>query len=188
VIFKPLRFASWESERGVATNYTTSVTLEDLPSEEILRSAPGIFQEKIAKRYELRVTVMGRWVVAAQLDSQSIDACQSVWRVPGHSVPVQAISLPQAIQEKCLALMSRLGLAFGCLDLIYTPDGEYVFSKSINRGDSYGSRNERLRSPCSTLSLNFSVLETESSAAPRGRRPCHSRVFEKKRVRCSRTT
>jgi glutathione synthase/RimK-type ligase-like ATP-grasp enzyme len=134
VIFKPLRFASWESERGVATNYTTSVTLEDLPSEEILRSAPGIFQEKIAKRYELRVTVMGRWVVAAQLDSQSIDACTTDWRVPGHSVPVQEIALPQAIQEQCLALMSGLGLAFGCLDLIYTPDGEYVFLEVNQQG------------------------------------------------------
>lgn len=134
VIFKPLRFASWESERGMATHYTTPVTLADLPSEEILRSAPGIFQEKIAKRYELRVTVMGRWIVAAQLDSQSIDACKSDWRVPGHRVPVQEITLPQAIQAQCLALMRGLGLAFGCLDLIYTPDGEYVFLEVNQQG------------------------------------------------------
>ena len=36
-------------------------------------------------------------------------------------------ALPRAVEERCIALMRKLGLAFGCIDLIVTPEGEDVF-------------------------------------------------------------
>jgi glutathione synthase/RimK-type ligase-like ATP-grasp enzyme len=35
--------------------------------------------------------------------------------------------LPAAIEEKCVALTQRLGLRFGCIDMIVTPEDKYVF-------------------------------------------------------------
>lgn len=29
--------------------------------------------------------------------------------------------------QKCLALVKNLGLVFGCIDMIVTPEGKYVF-------------------------------------------------------------
>lgn len=134
VIFKSLLFVSWESESGAATNFTAPVTVDDLPSEEILRSSPGIFQQEIPKLYEIRVTVMGKWVLAVQLDSQALEDSRTDWRVSGPQVPAREISLPGEIRDKCLAVMRRLGLVFGCIDLIVTPEGEYVFLEVNQQG------------------------------------------------------
>lgn len=134
VIFKSLLFVTWESEKGAATNFTSPVTVEDLPSEEILRSCPGIFQQKIPKSREIRVTMMGKWAVAAQLDSQALNDSKNDWRVLGPKVPVQEIELPRDIYDKCMAVLRRLGLIFGCIDLIVTPDGEYVFLEVNQQG------------------------------------------------------
>jgi hypothetical protein len=35
--------------------------------------------------------------------------------------------LPAPVQQQCRALLRRLGLVFGCIDLIVTPTGEHVF-------------------------------------------------------------
>jgi len=126
-IFKSFMFNVWSSALGTATNFTTTVTSEDLPSPEVLRSCPGIFQKHVAKLFEVRVTVMGRWVLAARLDSQGTTDSKVDWRVQGPEIPVEAFALPREVVGKCLALLRRLGLSFGCIDLIVTPEGEFVF-------------------------------------------------------------
>jgi glutathione synthase/RimK-type ligase-like ATP-grasp enzyme len=40
---------------------------------------------------------------------------------------VEPYELPPAVSEKCLELMRRLGIIFGCFDFIVTPDGRHVF-------------------------------------------------------------
>jgi glutathione synthase/RimK-type ligase-like ATP-grasp enzyme len=42
-------------------------------------------------------------------------------------VAVEAIDLPQAVADGLRALMSRLGLAYGAIDLRRRSDGEHVF-------------------------------------------------------------
>ena len=42
-----------------------------------------------------------------------------------HRLP--GIDLPAGLEESLHRLMRALGLAFGAIDLIQTPDGEYVF-------------------------------------------------------------
>jgi len=39
----------------------------------------------------------------------------------------QRAELPPQVEERCVQLMRQLGLAFGCIDLIVTPEDEYVF-------------------------------------------------------------
>ena len=40
---------------------------------------------------------------------------------------IDPIALPDAIARQCRAFVQRLGLVFGCFDLIVTPAGDYVF-------------------------------------------------------------
>lgn len=42
-------------------------------------------------------------------------------------MPHSRLGLPQSVLDKLRQLMDRLHLAFGCIDLIKTPAGEYVF-------------------------------------------------------------
>ena len=44
--------------------------------------------------------------------------------------------LPAEISQMCVQLVQRLGLVFGALDLLVTPEGEYVFLE-VNPGGQW---------------------------------------------------
>src|SRR5262245_11156578 len=48
-VFKPFHPAQWKKEDGVAMLFTSPVTADDLPDDEVLRLCPGIFQRAIPK-------------------------------------------------------------------------------------------------------------------------------------------
>jgi glutathione synthase/RimK-type ligase-like ATP-grasp enzyme len=49
----------------------------------------------------------------------------------------EAFTLPQAVEDKLRTLMKRLGLDFGCIDLVLTPEGQYVFLE-VNPAGQWG--------------------------------------------------
>lgn len=126
-IYKPFCTSSWRLEDGAAYLFTAVVDEDVLPADDVLRLAPGIFQPRIDKAHELRVTVMGRRVFAVRLASQSLAQAQVDWRIGTRAIDMQPVVLSPAVEARCLALLDRLGLVFGCIDLIVTPAGEYVF-------------------------------------------------------------
>jgi hypothetical protein len=109
--------------------YTNAVAPEDLADLDGLHLCPMIFQERVPKALELRVTVVGRRVFAAAVDSQIAGGARVDWRrdqepLLGGWRPHQ---LPRVVEEKLLALLDHFGLNFGAIDLILTPEGRYVF-------------------------------------------------------------
>lgn len=126
-IYKPFCTSSWKMEDGAAYLFTAVVDEDALPADDVLRLAPGIFQPRVDKAYELRVTVMGRRLFAVRLASQSLEQARVDWRIGTRALDMQPVTLPPAIEARCLALLDRLGLVFGCIDLIVTPAGEHVF-------------------------------------------------------------
>lgn len=126
-IYKPFCTTQWKLEDGAAYLFTAVVREDDLPDDEVLRVCPGIFQPRVAKSHELRVTVMGRRVFAVQLGSQQLEVARVDWRAGTRGIEMRPVRLPEAVEAQCLALMDRLGLVFGCLDFIVTPESEYVF-------------------------------------------------------------
>lgn len=125
VIYKPFRGYNWTYADKRRTTYTKIFTLADLPADALLEACPGIYQEYTEKHVELRVTVMGKLCVTVALHSDD----KEDWRVSSEMRKLRASKhkLPQIVEEQCLAIMSRLNLVFGCIDLILTPEGEYVF-------------------------------------------------------------
>jgi len=129
VVYKTFFPTRWElADGGRAFLPTTEISLDALPEDDILRLTPGIFQAKLPKAYEIRVTVMGRECVPARIDWRAGAKGRDDWRFDlGQDVTVKDMPLPEEVREPCLKVMSRLGIVFGCFDLIVTPDGETVF-------------------------------------------------------------
>jgi hypothetical protein len=124
--FSPL---GWENEDGSRTRGRTSlISSAHLVRGFAVRACPGIYQEKIEKQYELRVTVIGKTVLSAKIDSQregpTID-----WRCEGGRgvTNLSATTIPPDLAERCRALCRQLGASFGCIDLIVTPSDEVIF-------------------------------------------------------------
>ena len=106
------------------------------PKLDLIRLTPGIFQERVEKAYELRVTVVGSQIFAVKIDSQKNRDAQLDWRRALHNVGYAAVELPHAVEEKILAFMRTFGLFYGAFDFIVTPGGRYVFLE-INPSGQY---------------------------------------------------
>jgi glutathione synthase/RimK-type ligase-like ATP-grasp enzyme len=99
-----------------------------------LPSSPCIFQQYVDKRVEVRVTVVGKQIFAAEIHSQDVERARVDFRRATGAVPVLAHDLPAEVAERCRRLTALLGLAYAALDLILTPAGEYVFLELNERG------------------------------------------------------
>jgi len=117
--------------------FTVSVERRDAANHQAVRHAPVIFQEKVPKRLELRVTVVGTRVFAAEIRSQDSQRQQTDWRHHpeyGQSRYYAVHRLPAGIEQKCVDIVKELNLTFGAIDLILTPDDKYVFLEVNSNG------------------------------------------------------
>jgi hypothetical protein len=106
---------------------TTPIRESDLDQLDTLRLAPGLFQEYVPKRVELRVTVIGDDVFAAEIHSQDHAGTQDDFRHWDVDFRMAEHHLPDDVAKQCLELTRSYGLTFSTSDLVVTPDGRYVF-------------------------------------------------------------
>ena len=114
----------------VVRSFTTAVRRRDAANCEAVRYAPVAFQENIAKRVELRVTVVGNQVFPAEIRSQESQRQSTDWRhIPSHAQSrfYAEHLLTVDVERRCAEVVRALGLSAGSIDLILTPDGDYVF-------------------------------------------------------------
>lgn len=118
VVYKPF-LQTWHAWRE-----TRRLRQEELARIASVRVAPVIFQELVPGAADLRVTVIGDRIFPAAVDLSKVDYKLDV------RLNQQAYArhdLPADVGAKLLALMDRLGLEYGAIDLRLTPAGEYVF-------------------------------------------------------------
>lgn len=107
--------------------FTGMLTPERLAKIDSIRITPGIFQERVDKAYELRVTVVGRRIFTVKIDSQAHLDTTLDWRRSLHDVAYDVVDLPREVEDKVVRFMQAFGLVYGAFDFIVTPDGKYVF-------------------------------------------------------------
>jgi glutathione synthase/RimK-type ligase-like ATP-grasp enzyme len=121
--------------------YTNPVTEDQMIGIDSVKMCPSIFQEEVLKSYELRITVVGDRVFAARIDSQDDEETKIDWRrkpvLNDHAVSFSPCKIPDDITQKIYRFMVKMGLRFGCIDMIVTPDGKYVFLEINPNGQWY---------------------------------------------------
>src|SRR5439155_26701150 len=119
------------------TRYTEVVSKRDVGYAASLQYCPMILQAYVPKRLELRITVVGRQVFAAEIHSQQTHHTRHDWRrYDLVHTPHRPHDLPEDVRRLCLRLVERLGLCFGAIDMVLTPEGRYVFLE-INPSGQY---------------------------------------------------
>ena len=91
-----------------------------------VRYAPVIFQEYIPAGVDLRITVVGDKIFPAAIHSRGTEYEVDFRMVMG-SAAIQETTLPGNIEKLLLALMKKLNLVYGAIDMRQTPDGTFVF-------------------------------------------------------------
>lgn len=149
MVAKLLTAISYGMEPDPFFVYTSAVKESDLQAAELLRYSPMVFQAEIPKARELRVVfVAGNFFVGA-LDASRYAARTMDWRrAKPQECPWEKDQLPTEVAGCLQALMDRFGLLYGAIDLIVTPDGEYVFLE-VNPTGEWGMLERDLHLPIS---------------------------------------
>jgi glutathione synthase/RimK-type ligase-like ATP-grasp enzyme len=94
-------------------------------ADAAIRLAPVIFQRHVAAVADLRVTIIGDDIFAAAVDVRDLSYDVDVrLNLEAKHVPHD---LPDDVANRLRALMRRLGLVYGAIDLRLTEDGRYIF-------------------------------------------------------------
>lgn len=135
VIYKPLCSNFWFETNQVKVSYTNRIKTKHLHNFNALQYTPGIFQKEIKKKYELRVTCFGDYIVAAKINSQDHHDGIIDWRaIRNKPMSIEAYKLPTKIEFKIRAFMRELGIVFGSFDFIVNLNDEYVFLEVNEQG------------------------------------------------------
>jgi hypothetical protein len=114
IIIKPIsqKRIQYNNSDGamIFTNEVPGLLIEKLESYDL---TPTIFQEKLNKEYELRITVVGDKVFPAAVYSQDDKDTLVDWRKK--KLKFYEITIPKDIESKCLKLLNKFGLSFGAI-------------------------------------------------------------------------
>jgi hypothetical protein len=116
--------------------YTTAVTVDDLTGESV-GASPVVFQQRIGKAFDLRVTVVGTRVFAVRIHTENDEGTVDWRAIEPSRLVYERYCLPAAIEKSCVDLVRAFLLTFAALDFIVTPDGEHVFLE-INPSGQWG--------------------------------------------------
>ena len=121
----------YEFPLGIPTLPLRPADLEHLSQ---VRFSPHLFQERINKTCDLRVTIVGMKIFAVRIQSQAGQG-KLDWRTD-YSVPMEVYRLPEQVADGCLRLMRALRLNYGALDFCVDDKGRHVFLE-INCAGQY---------------------------------------------------
>ncbi len=127
-IAKPIREALLEdegNERIIFTNSISEITNADI---EAITAVPIILQSEIKKKSDIRATVVGENVYAAEILSQALDDTKTDWRRGSHAdITHNTHELPKDIADQCIQIVKALGLRFGAVDFVLDLSDVYWF-------------------------------------------------------------
>jgi hypothetical protein len=131
-VVKTVTAAHWEDGSEAAFVFARTLQDDTLPADpNAFAAAPVALQQRIHPKRDIRATVIGEAVLAAETTSASLD-----WRTDPSSEWIPH-SLPDTIAESCRALVAALGLQFGGVDLALDLSGAYWFLE-INANGEWG--------------------------------------------------
>ncbi|GLZ41416.1 ATP-grasp ribosomal peptide maturase [Actinokineospora sp. NBRC 105648] len=125
VVCKPLSSVAHRVDDSVRITYTTPIDGDDIDPAMVGATA-HLFQERVDKQYEVRVTMVGRRPLGVAIHAHSA-AARRDWRSDYASLTYAAAAVPAAVAERLCDYLDAFGLAFGAFDLVVTPEDEWVF-------------------------------------------------------------
>lgn len=114
-------------ENAVILSYTSKVNQQKRDSSNDI--FPSLIQSHISKKYELRIFYFKGEFYTMAIFSQSDEKTKDDFRDYNFEKPNRRVSfkLPMEIAKRISALMKKLNLDTGSIDMIVTPKNEFVF-------------------------------------------------------------
>jgi glutathione synthase/RimK-type ligase-like ATP-grasp enzyme len=122
-----------EGEGGVSVTETFTLTPERLPSDEVLTYAPGIYQERVVKEFDIRMVLMGQRLYSFALHNpkKALD-----WRQDAGlgNIQVEIVPTPPQVEKGILEFARKARICFGSIDFAVDKDGQWWFLEINEQG------------------------------------------------------
>jgi ATP-grasp ribosomal peptide maturase len=119
-VYKALRLAEYDLDGAPASIWTEQVSADEI--DERVSGTMHLFQEMVAKDYDLRVTATGKRLFAVRIDSPLTD-----WRSDYGLAEYQPVEVGEILARQIQVYLDYFGLASGCFDFAVSGDGGPVF-------------------------------------------------------------
>lgn len=153
LIIKPIKqgLIEGKDEKVIFTSRIPEVNTEHTSA---ISQVPSIFQQEIVKKFDVRVTVVGKQIFPVAIWSQDAEQTRVDWRKGGKiDLRHQVIELPTGIAKSCIELTSKLNLKFGAIDLICDQEDNYWFLE-INPNGQWAWIENRTDLPIASAIVN----------------------------------
>ena len=120
-------------DRSVAITETFELKRGQLPSDEVLTYAPGIYQDLVVKQFDVRMVVMGCHVYSYSLHNPkgALDWRQDAGQ---RQIEVKIIATPPEVEKSILAFCKETGICFGSFDFAIDMEGQWWFLEVNEQG------------------------------------------------------
>lgn len=129
--YKPVQLVT--AHKVAFTRLIGDAELADLQGVDV---TTHFFQRWVPKAYEARMIVIGDHITTAAIRAGSA-AGYIDWRADYEGLFYDLVDPPTDVLAGVRELMRALGLRYGALDFVITPDGEWTFLE-VNAGGQYG--------------------------------------------------
>ncbi|UZI31240.1 ATP-grasp ribosomal peptide maturase [Streptomyces sp. VB1] len=120
VVYKPV----WNTPYRVA-GQPHSVWVREVREQEITDAVavcPHLFQARVDKAFDVRVTSVGPWLSGVRIDSPDLD-----WRRRQDLMRCAPVDVPEAVGQSVHAYLAHFRLAYGAFDFAVARDGTWYF-------------------------------------------------------------
>lgn len=120
-VYKPL----WNSAYCDANNKAQQVWVRDVDPTDItdaVSACPHLFQSKVEKVFDVRLTAVGTELIAARIAGPELD-----WRRRQDLLSYEPISVPDTVAASVAGYLTEMGLVFGAFDFAVDAAGTWYF-------------------------------------------------------------
>lgn len=126
IVCKPVASPVFIEGDQLKAVYSRRLSRDDLADLAGIDTTAHLFQAWADKAHEVRLTVVGDRMFAAEVHAGS-EAAHEDWRTDYASLSYAATSTPPDIEASVRRLLERLGLSYAALDFVVSPRGEWTF-------------------------------------------------------------
>ncbi|MFF7789754.1 ATP-grasp ribosomal peptide maturase [Streptomyces sp. NPDC007991] len=130
VIYKPLSAPLYRIDGVSCTVEVAEVGANDI--DEAVSGTAHLFQQRVDKAADVRVTVIGDRVFAVRIDSDLLD-----WRTDYGRLRYSVAQPPPGVTEALHAYLGHFGLVFGAFDFAVDGQGQWWFLECNPSGQWY---------------------------------------------------
>ena len=145
-VCKPFGGNTFADSDGLHQIFCTGVTAEQITGS--VRHTAHLFQERVPKSHEIRLTVVDDEMFAARIDAGSAAGHQD-WRSDYRHLAYSAAEIPDGVGDAVRALLRRMRLRFAALDFVVDHDGRWWFVE-LNPNGQWGWIEDEVGFPIAT--------------------------------------